>query len=313
MNALVQKLIVDLNGPMFLWFYVLAIGAVVVACYQSVRSVDVTRKRRAPQIPARPDPYEIAYLKGGEKEVHRLVLASLLDRHVLMLAVKRDRDTKDGCKVTVIDRGNKHISSEIWPVEGDVLKWPGFPMPARRVLSPGCLPAVLKERFDEYQKKLAEEKLLAGPEMKQLGRRLWKIGSAIILGLGGIKLLAALVEHQRHIGPLLLLVVIGEIALARVCLYSPRLSHRGKAYLRALRASYGGQRRRIRKHGRRISDKIDHGHPHHHRQPPDPPPYSENLLVAEIFGLVSLAHTPLASARDLWNREEMGVGEEDGR
>ncbi len=52
MNALVQKLIADLNGPMFLLFYALVIGAVVTACYQSVRSVDVTRKRRAPQIPA---------------------------------------------------------------------------------------------------------------------------------------------------------------------------------------------------------------------------------------------------------------------
>ncbi len=226
------------------------------------------------------------------------MLAALLDRRLLELTRRRDRDSNDKRIVTLIDRGHKHMPSEIWPIEADVLKWPELPVRARQFLSPKCLPAVIKERYDGYQQKLAEEKLLAGPEMKQLGRRLWKVGSAIILGLGGIKLLAALVEHQRYIGPLILFVVIGEIALARVCLYGPRLSHRGRAYLRALRDSCRGQRRRIQTVGGLISDNIDVIHPHHDGQPRNPLPYSENLLAAEIFGLVTLAHTPFASMKD---------------
>jgi Protein of unknown function (DUF692) len=76
MNWFLHNVVADLYGPYFLLFYAIAIGAMIVACYKSVRSVDRTRDMEPPQVPAKLDPYEIAYLRGGANEVTRVAVAS---------------------------------------------------------------------------------------------------------------------------------------------------------------------------------------------------------------------------------------------
>ena len=77
MNWLLHNVVADLYGPYFLLFYATVIVALIVACCRSVRSVDQTRDLDPPEVPAKLDPYEIAYLRGGENEVtarcHRIL------------------------------------------------------------------------------------------------------------------------------------------------------------------------------------------------------------------------------------------------
>ena len=63
-----------MDSEYLLLFHAMAIGAVNLACYKSVRSADRTRHREPPPIPARLDPYELAYLRGGETEVTRIAI-----------------------------------------------------------------------------------------------------------------------------------------------------------------------------------------------------------------------------------------------
>ena len=67
MNWLMHNVVADLYGPYFLLFYAAAIAAVVASSYSAVRRLDRTRHLPPQQIPAKLDPYEIAYLRGGER------------------------------------------------------------------------------------------------------------------------------------------------------------------------------------------------------------------------------------------------------
>ncbi len=61
------------------------IGAVIIACYRSIRAVDQTLGFDLPVIPAKIDPYQIAYLRGGENETTRVAVASLVQRGLLQM------------------------------------------------------------------------------------------------------------------------------------------------------------------------------------------------------------------------------------
>ena len=130
MNWLLHNVIADLYGPYFLVFYATVIVAVITACYKSVRSVDRTNDLEPPEIPAKLDPYEIAYLRGGENEVTRVAIASLIQRGLLQITEK-----KKCCRsVKKIDKGRKPASGELSPIEACVLKWSGFPADPRQDL-----------------------------------------------------------------------------------------------------------------------------------------------------------------------------------
>src|SRR5262249_15827742 len=83
MTGLLNNPVGALYSEFLLLFYAIAIGAVILACYKSVRSADRTRHLEPPEIPARPDAYELAYLRGGETDVTRIAIMSLLQRGLL--------------------------------------------------------------------------------------------------------------------------------------------------------------------------------------------------------------------------------------
>ena len=58
--------------------------------------------------------------------------------------------------------------------------------------------------------------------MKRIGARLWWIGSALILGLGGYLLAVALAKGEPIVAVILCpMALIGVIALAFACLHFP--------------------------------------------------------------------------------------------
>ena len=123
MNWFLHNSIADLYGPYFLLFYAGTIVTLVVACYRSVRGVDRTIELELPKITSKVDPYEVAYLRGGENEVARVAIASLIQRGLLQItAGKRLQAT-----TKQIDRRRAPLSGELTPIEARVMKWEGFP------------------------------------------------------------------------------------------------------------------------------------------------------------------------------------------
>src|SRR5262249_16775563 len=122
MNWFTHNVIADLYGPYFLLFYGMAIAALVVASYKSVRSLDQTKDGDQPKVPSKLDPYEIAYLRGGENEVTRVAIASLIQRGLLKIAEKKSwlKSSKE------IDKNRRPAPHELSPIEARVMKWSGF-------------------------------------------------------------------------------------------------------------------------------------------------------------------------------------------
>ena len=100
------------------------------------------------------------------------------------------------------------------------MKWTGFPALRRQIYEPGGIPDQLRGMCGDYRDNLADQELLASPGMKRIGARLWWIGSALILGLGGYLLAVALSKGESIVAVVLCpMALIGVIALAFACLH----------------------------------------------------------------------------------------------
>ena len=74
---------------------------------------------------------------------------------------------------------------------------------------------MLEKPCVQYETELAENNLLAPEEMKEAAARLWWIGSAIILGLGGYKLWVALTKGHHNVAFLCILGLVGVVCSGR--------------------------------------------------------------------------------------------------
>ena len=161
MNGLLHNPVTDIYSEYLLLFYALAIGAVILACYKSVRSADRTRHLEPPEVPARPDPYELAYLRGGEREVTRIAIISMLQRGLLQITESRDWSSTDLVIRKRVDRGRKPEPGELSPIEACIMKWTGFPALGREIDEPGGIPDLLRGMCGDYGDNLADQELLA--------------------------------------------------------------------------------------------------------------------------------------------------------
>jgi uncharacterized protein (TIGR04222 family) len=323
MSWLLHNVVADIYGPYFLAFYATVIVAVIVACYLSIGSVDRTRSLEPPAIPAKLDPYEVAYLRGGENEVARVAIASLIQRGLLQIIEQRTFRTQAkrmnavGCggssgptalttflsKTKKIDRGRKPVANELRPIEACVLKWSGFPAKPQSIFAADGIPTLLEESCFQYEEALAENNLLAPKEMKTLAVGLWLIGSALILGVGGYKLWVALVKGHSNVAFLCILGLLGLVVLAVVCLaFLPRVSQLGKAYLERLELASG-----------RVKDPFQLGcdldlasdiasEAGEREKAQAARAHSDGLLLLGIFGIEALYFTPLSELCTMFAR-----------
>jgi uncharacterized protein (TIGR04222 family) len=312
MNWLLNNPVADIDSEYLLLFYAMAIGAVILACYHSVRSVDRTRHMEPPEIPARLDPYELAYLRGGETEVTRITIRSLLQRGLLQITERRDWSSTALAVLKEVDRGRKPEPGELSPIEACIMKWTGFPALRRQIYEPGGIPDLLRGMCGAYRDNLSDRELLAPPGMKWIGARLWWIGSALILGLGGYLLAVALAKGESIVAVILCpMALIGVIALAFACLRFSRISHRGRAYLEQLEHAYDRLTSKGRRRGRSRAARTEAGDPDDREPMRESSVYSDRLLMDGIFGVVSPADTPLTDLEIAMFPGGKFLGEED--
>ncbi len=304
MNWLLHNVIADLYGPYFLLFYAATISALVVACFRSIRSIDRTTDLDVPPIRGKVNPYEIAYLRGGENEVTRVAIASLIQRDLLRIIEKDQRFSR----TKEIDRGRQPAHGELSPIERLVFEWPGFPAAPSQIFQPSGIPAELKKTCTRYQDDLGEKNLLAPRNLRLLGAVLWVLGSAMIIGLGGYKLAVALAKGHHNVAFLVLLGGFGVVALAIACFSLPRTSHLGTAYLEQLKLAYAGLKNQVHPIGGAPSALTMAGDPGARGRLRDPAAYSDCLLMVGIFGMASLAGTPLSDLSAMFKQGAANAG-----
>ena len=147
--------------------------------------------------------------------------------------------------------------------------------------------------------------------MTQIGTRLWWIGSALILGLGGYLLAVAVAKGEPIVAVVLcLMAFIGVSVLAYACLNFPRISHRGRAYLERLELAYDRLTSRGRRRGHSRSALTMAGDPDDREPKRESSVYADRLLMDGIFGEVSPADTPLTDLETAMFPNGIGSGED---
>lgn len=230
MEWLLHNPIAEMYGPNFLLLYGMVGGITIAACWLALRWGDWTGALPLPPVPSTPDSYEIAYLRGGENEVARAVLVALVQQGYLRI----DRHLKEAVFEPVPEAPNRRALS---PIERRALDWFKLSHKVSEVFEADGLARQLKPFCAAYESKLSNERLLTPPDVKAKARLCALAGALIIGGLGGYKLIVALLNNRFNVFFLLLIGVASLIVLLLVC-RAPRLSRRGRAYLERLQTAF---------------------------------------------------------------------------
>ncbi len=268
MDIILHNFIADMPGPYFLGFYALAIVATLILCWILKHVADYSRFLPRPFVPEQPDPYEIAYLRNGEKEVARLAVFSLIQQGLLKIGPKSEQR---------VQQASTGISSasQLCPMERCVFDW--FAQPRRKLeVTSNELPSLVKPFCADYQRHLEKEQLLRSPGMMSI-ITYWLIlllGILTIVGLGGYKLYVALIKGYHNIAFLIVMGIIAVCILIPVC-KAPRLTVRGRKYLNQLQTAFESLKNQVR--SETGTDDMAY------------------LLVIGLFGTAMLAQTPYAA------------------
>ena len=243
--------IANMYGPHFLLFYGVVIVLTLVGCWWTLRRRDLTGVLPVPPVPSEPDPYEIAYLRGGEEEVTRVVMLSLTQRGYLQASTSRIEHALNHPDL-------RHLSE----IERAVFDWFSSLRATEGIFQSKEYPSRINAYCGRYQQRLQSEQLIMPEESERLimpeedesdTRTLmrspsqmlveaWKkvrfAGVAVILGLGGYKLAVALARGRYNVFFLIIMAVVGLIVLFKTCRL-PRITRRGRAYLERLEQVFG--------------------------------------------------------------------------
>jgi uncharacterized protein (TIGR04222 family) len=170
------------------------------------------------------------------------------------------------------------------PAERAVFSLFSSPQTASDIFKSDFPSVAVKSLVSDYEKKLNDEQALCCEEVTEMSRRLIMFGIMVILGLGGYKLLAALIKGRYNIGFLILIAICSVILLILFC-RPPRLSRLGRDYLRRLQEVF----ERLKPSVSNASDTT-------------------LLLLVSVFGLNVLSDTYYSSLNQMFSKSSSGSG-----
>ena len=270
--------IADMSGNNFIFLYIIFIGLTLLLCKWQVRQADPTRHLQSQKIPEEPDPYEIAYLRGGTEEVIKIVVLNLLQREYL-----QENESH------LIEQHPEHPDPRhLSELEHRIFDWdfqrPGVVISQLLIntIQPLCAP---------YEARLQQQQLL----YPSVGRDkvIWAFicGVCCILAVGGYKFLVAGVKGYPR-GFLLAAMIIGVFILYqgyKGIIRSMQRSHAGNSYLTRMQETFAG-----------LKDRSSAA--------PVPAVDTTSLLLMGLFGSSVLAGTAYGGYMPLFDQGGVGDG-----
>ena len=263
----------DLTGPQFLLVYIIFAGLVIAGL--------VFARRHAELSPSTPridlsDPYLIAFLRGGEKEVLRVATVTLIQRGLLVRDGKQIQRAENASPNSVripVEQAllNKYARSGkvSWMFEDDGL-------------SLACEP---------YARTLQRARLLPDDYVHRGRLVRLVIATFLLTGVGFTKVMIALDAGRTNVGFLIVLIIASLIIAAAISF--PRLTESGKAMIFDVQSLYGGLR--------------------HRASPINAGPASaaqvgsagvEPMMLAAVFGVGALAGSGFSFAEGLFRGQD---------
>jgi uncharacterized protein (TIGR04222 family) len=235
MSWLIHNSIADMYGPHFLVLYASVIVATLFGVRWAIRSADSTTSLSPVPLRSNPDPYELAYLRGGQNEVTRLAIFSLIQRGYLKVSETKKWWGGLDRRLTQADGGPDW--RDLAPGEQAVFRFFSSPHTAAEVFRTDSLSTGLNALFNEYETKLQHEDMLYSTQAQDSAKFIQRIGALIILGLGGYKLISALINGHSNVFFLIFMGLAGLVVFSLLC-RTPRLSHLGRDYLKRLQQAF---------------------------------------------------------------------------
>lgn len=219
--------IASMPGPWFLALYAAVMLVTIAGCWAAVRQPPDDGP--GPLAPSTPNPYEIAYLRGGEDEIARLAVIDLADRG--LLREQKGKGWNGKTRVKVVEAGAaERPPANLRPVL-DLFRTQLDPL--EKILRRAEMRAAVKSIADPIAVRYRDY-FLVKPD-RRIAVRL--IGLAAILGLGGFKLADALAEGRTNVGFLCVFALAAVVSLWAAT--SSRLNAAGREFLRKTQQAYG--------------------------------------------------------------------------
>ncbi len=231
MDFLFDNPLANLYGPYFLVLYICFIICTIIG-YRVLRArLDRTAHYQIPPIPVNPDPFEIAYLRGGANELARATVFSLNQKSLLRFA-------NDGKTSHVYPTGFQFDKRSLKPIERTALDWFKTTRQTKELFSQkDGLAVALKPYADTFQARLEMQNFFPDAEMTRRNNRLALKAFLIFGGLGAYKIAAAILGGYWNIFGIVFVTVIGLFVLG-IAAKIPRLTTLGKTYLERLQIAF---------------------------------------------------------------------------
>ena len=292
MDWLLHNPIADMPGPYFLMLQFAVIVVLVSEAYWTKFRSDPTREVEPPPVPNKPDPYAIAYLRGGTEELARMVVFSLIQRGALRLQPPKKRPISISLSQKIEQAPDAAFRLSKNPIERTAFDFFRIPRAVGELFNPGGLVARIKPECAGIAEALRDEELLSASEQVAAAWRVGLAGALVIVALSGYKLFVAVQKGRSNFAFLIMLTVLGLVALVAAC-HVPRLTQRGKRYLEQLQEAFAGLKFRTAEEDERAA-----------MTGADP----MFLLVPAVFGIVALRGTEYGYMADLFKKSTSGGG-----
>jgi len=218
---------------MMLTLYLIAIVVALMAPILVSSMLDRSNGRPVPPVPDSPDPFRIAYLRGGENEVVRLLLFDLVRRAYLTIIADDGAKAKD----RMISRADDPpVYDELSVLEASLV---GFFEVAKRPseIYRSHIPALVRRSFESEQDDLVQMNMLipqaVESKMITADRAAMVLGCMVGLGLGFVHFDSAAAGIA-----IAGLFFFGQRKVDRLLSRRRRISKLGRKYISAIQAAF---------------------------------------------------------------------------
>lgn len=237
MQWLFENPLANMPGPAFLGFFgALLVGAMVLLRIR-VSQIEQGDESRPLAIPDPLDPYQIAYLRGGDPEVIRTAMVDLVEQGRLVEVPKTGFGKNLSGSTTQWKAADETDTGlDLSPIQRTVLRFFNIPKAPESVFQSGVGSRIQTDTrlFREW---MDREKLGVDSEDHAQLLKLLLLCLVGIEALGGYKLLSAYFHSRPNVLFLIGMMIFGAIIIP-VCAKHRRLTQRGRDFLRDLQTAF---------------------------------------------------------------------------
>ena len=230
MDFLFDNPLANMFGPSFVVLYIVFLVSTVIVFRILKSRLDKTAHFSLPPVPQNPDPFEIAYLRGGVNELARAVIFSLNQKNLVKF-INEEKSSRI-CPTNV---GFERRSLQ--PIELTALGWFSANREPKEIFQKDGLAQMLKPYYETFQARLEMQNFFPDAEAKKLNNRLTLQVFLVFGGLGAYKFIAALYNGYTNNVGIVIITFIGFIVLG-IAAKMPRLTKFGETYLKRLQIAF---------------------------------------------------------------------------